>query len=212
MNSKEIYSRQNQDKFLKIQYAARVNYNSAEKFNKYAWLLCLTSAFSIFLPRTWHEYILNGIPFAADLLAMICCLVACNKVKWGATFRKYFDAYVLDISTNQFSENEVREIVEKSEKIFLKSPEIGRVQISNTGHDIPPGVKDWYEFPELLDGIKAQFECQRQNIWWNKKMSKMRILATVCLGIVTTSVFMLLIYATSNSMLSILLCCGGIPG
>ena len=40
----------------------------------------------------------------------------------------------------------------------------------------------------------------------------MRILATVCLGVVIASAFMLLIYATSNSMLSILLCCGGIIG
>ena len=212
MKSNEIYSRQNQDKFLKIQYAARVNYNSAENFNKYAWLLCLISAFSIFLPRTWHEYILNGIPFAADLVAMVCSLIASDKVKWGATFRKYFDAYVLDISTDQFSETDVREILEKSEKIFLKSPEIGRIQISNAGHDSPPGVKDWYEFSELLDGIEAQFECQRQNIWWNKKMSKLRIFATACLGVTVVFTFMLLIYATSNSMLSILLCCGGIIG
>ena len=43
-------------------------------------------------------------------------------------------------------------------------------------------------------------------------MSKMRILATVCLGVVIASAFMLLIFATSNSMLSILLCCGGIIG
>ena len=150
MNSNEIYSRQNQDKFLKIQYTARVHYNSAENFNKYTWLLCLISAFSIFIPRTWHEYILNGIPFAADLVAMICCLIACGKVKWGATFRKYFDAYVLDISTNQFSETEVREILEKSEKTFLKSPEIGRIQISNTGHDIPPVLKICMNFPNYL--------------------------------------------------------------
>ena len=106
----------------------------------------------------------------------------------------------------------IRIISSFSEKIFLKSPEIGRIQISNTGHDSPPGVKDWYEFSELLDGIEAQFECQRQNIWWNKKMSKLRIFATVCLGVTVVSTFMLLIYATSNSMLSILLCCGGIIG
>ena len=43
-------------------------------------------------------------------------------------------------------------------------------------------------------------------------MSKLRIFATACLGVTVVSAFMLLIYATSNSMLSILLCCGGILG
>ena len=71
MSSQEIQKRQNEMMFLKIQYAARVCFNAAEKYNYFAWLACIFSAFSIFLPETWHPFVFNGIPFVFDLVAAI---------------------------------------------------------------------------------------------------------------------------------------------
>ena len=55
MNSNDIQSRQNEKKLLKIQYAARVCYNDAEKMNRFAWLFFLLAAFSVFIPDTLPE-------------------------------------------------------------------------------------------------------------------------------------------------------------
>ena len=43
MSSKEIQVRQNQELQLKIQYAARECYNTAEKLNYWVWGLCILS-------------------------------------------------------------------------------------------------------------------------------------------------------------------------
>ena len=71
ISSQEIQTRQNEMKFLKIQYAARRCFNAAENYNYFAWLACIVSAFSIFLPDAWHTFIVNGIPFIVDFVAVI---------------------------------------------------------------------------------------------------------------------------------------------
>lgn len=208
MNSDIIQERQNEDKCLRIQYAARVCFNSAEKNNNLAWGACLISAFSIFLPNNWPIYIISGIPFVADIFAAIFSVVASNQVKFASKLRKYFDSYVLNIRVNQFSETELRELRERTEKICLRNPSEASVQITNSGKDSPPGVREWYVFSRFYDGIDAQFECQRQNAWWNSKMQQMRI-AITC-GSTLIMFFIFLILAMKNSTLKVLLCSAGI--
>ena len=210
MNSNIIQERQNDETLLKIQYAARKCFNSAEKYNYFSLVVCLVSGLSVLSPESWNEDILNMIRLALDIMAMLFCAVASNTSKWGATLRKYFDAQVLDICANQFSESEIQKILEKTENIFLKNPEKAATQINNTGHDSPPGVKDWYEFSAPFDGVKAQFECQKQNIWWTQKMMYRRLCMTVCLSIGIIFFFGVLIAITNHSVLSVLLCSGGI--
>ena len=153
MNSQEIQERQNEEKYLKVQYAARVYFNSAEKYNYLAWVACLVSAFSIFLPGSWSPYIINGIPFIADIFAVILSLVASYKIKWASKLRKYFDSYVLNIDMNQRSETDIRKMRERTEKICCKNPNDTAIQIANTGKDSPPGVRNWYEFSSFYSGF-----------------------------------------------------------
>lgn len=208
MNSNIIQERQNDEVLLKVQYAARVSFNSAEKFNHFAWIACIVSAFSVFLPSSWPMYIINGIPCVADIFAFLFSIITSRKVDQASTLRKYFDSYVLDIQLNQFSESELRKIREQTEKIYLKSPVNAAVQMSNAGSDSPPGVRNWYTFSEFYDGLDAQFECQRQNTWWNSKMVMVRTIATVVLLFVVGSIFITLLL--SNNTLNILLCSAGI--
>lgn len=179
-----------------------------KKNNNLAWGACLISAFSIFLPNNWPIYIISGIPFVADIFAAIFSVVASNQVKFASKLRKYFDSYVLNIRVNQFSETELRELRERTEKICLRNPSEASVQIANTGKDSPPGVREWYVFSRFYDGIDAQFECQRQNAWWNSKMQQMRI-AITC-GSTLIAFFIFLILAMKNSTLKVLLCSAGI--
>lgn len=208
MNSNEIQERQNEKTSLKVQYAARVCFNSAEKYNYFAWIACLVSAFSVFLPTSWSVYLINGIPGIADIFAFAFSLITSYQVNWASKLRKYFDSYVLNIKLNQFSEAELREIREKTEKIYLRNPINAAIQIANAGNDSPPGVRDWYVFSKFYDGINAQFECQRQNTWWNSKMITARIFTTIFLLILVGSIFLFLLL--NNSILNILLCSAGI--
>jgi hypothetical protein len=193
---------------LKVQYAARVCFNSAEKYNIFAWIACLLSAFSVFLPNSWSMYIINGIPCVADILAFVFSLMTSYQVNWASKLRKYFDSYVLDIQLNQFSETELCKIREQTEKIYMRNPAHATTQITNTGKDSPSGVRNWYVFSKFYNGINAQFECQRQNTWWNSKMVKARIITTAFIFILVGGVFFFL--ALNNSILNVLLCSTGV--
>lgn len=210
MSSQEIQTRQNEMKFLKIQYAARRCFNAAENYNYFAWLACIVSAFSIFLPDAWHTFIVNGIPFIFDFVAAIFCALTQKNVYWAAYLRKYFDANVIGINPGQFSKSEEQNILEKAETVFSAHSHDGLIQIRNTGHDVPPGVKDWYEFSTPLNAVEAQFECQKQNIWWNKKMSQRKIPITIFVGISIIAGFGFSMHILNRSILTTLLCSSGI--
>ena len=210
MSSQEIQKRQNEMRFLKIQYAARVCFNAAEKYNYFAWFACIVSAFSILLPDTGHTFILNGIPFVFDFVAAIFCVLTQKNVYWGARLRKYFDANVIGINPSQFSKTEEQSVIEKAEAIFSTHPHDGLIQTRNTGHDIPPGVKDWYEFSTPLNAVDAQFECQKQNIWWDKKMSQRKIPRILFVGICIIAAFGFSMHILNRSILTTFLCSSGI--
>lgn len=197
-------------KFLKIQYAARRCFNAAENYNYFAWLACIVSAFSIFLPDAWHTFIVNGIPFTFDFVAVIFYALTQKNVYWGAYLRKYFDANVIGINPSQFSKSEEQNILEKAETVFSAHPHDGLIQIRNTGHDVPPGVKNWYEFSTPLNAVEAQFECQKQNIWWDKKMSQRKIPIIVFGGISIIACFGFSMHILNRSILTTLLCSSGI--
>jgi len=208
MDSNEILRRQNEEQSLRIQYAARNSFNTAEKYNGWAWLACLVAAFSLIFPNAWPAYVLNGIPLAADICAAILSFCACTKVKWASMLRKYFDAYVLDLQRDQYSETDRREVLEYTEKICRKHPDDLAIQMANTGYDSPPGLRDWYVFSGYYIGTKAQLECQRQNTWWNKKIVEKRLLLTVILTVLLALVFWLLLMHYNK--LTVVFCSAGV--
>lgn len=209
ISSDEIKERQNKPEFLKIQYSARVCYNLAEKYNHITWVACVLSMLLVLAPDNWCNAIRNGVPFALEFIAAVCFYVSTSNVAWAARLRKYFDAKVLQICADQFDDSEHRSITEKTESITTKRHEECETQIRNTGYEMPPGVKDWYEFSSTLNGTKAQFECQKQNIWWDKKMLKGRIIVTLALGVLVFLVFTTCIYKMQSSILNIVFCSAG---
>ena len=50
INSQKIDNLQNEDLFLKIQYASRRYFNAAENINYLSWTLCIISTMMIFVP------------------------------------------------------------------------------------------------------------------------------------------------------------------
>lgn len=174
VNSCIIQQKENEMEYLKIQYVARVLFNKAEKLNYYPWALCIVALVFTFVPNRLLWVPNELIQICIDFVAFCLSCKMEGYLKMAALLRKYFDAQVLDIHPERFSKSEIQDIFEETEEVCAKNKEEMQIQTTNTGRNIPPGVKDWYEFSSFLDGTKAQFECQCQNAWWNKKLSKFR--------------------------------------
>lgn len=208
MDSISITKRQNKLCMLKIQYAARVCYNNAEKLNYIVWLFCLVSAFSVFLPESLPYHLSFAVPFVADIAAWVLMNIVNGNVVKAAELRKYFDAYSIDIAINEFSEAEKRKLIELAEDKYAKNPKQAELQIKNTGSDYPPGVYDWYKFSTKYEGLKAKFECQCQNTWWDKKQFPLKYTVKAITFVMVAILFIVLMI--HNSFVKTLLCSAGL--
>jgi hypothetical protein len=181
MSVNVIEKRQNEKRMLRYQYASRSHYNRAETLNTLVWVCFIISWWSIFLPDSYNsnlETLKITVLFFVNIIAVILnCLMNFN-VSVASTLRKYFDAYVLDLNIDQFTAPEVQKLEELSIKAVNHSPGKSKVQMSNTGHDNPPGVRNWYEFSQPLSEQDAIYECQKQNCWWNNRIMVKRLIFT----------------------------------
>jgi hypothetical protein len=171
-----IEKKQNEERMLRYQYASRSYYNRAETLNDLVWVCCILSWLSIFLSDSSTR---GAVSFFLDIIALIVNLRMTADVSAASLLRKYFDAYVLGLDIDQFTKPEVQKLEELSIRAVGHSPGKSKVQMSNTGRDNPPGVRNWYEFSQPLSEQNAIYECQKQNCWWNKKITYKRIICTV---------------------------------
>lgn len=208
VNSNDIYEKENRTEMLKIQYAARKCFNNAECLNYCAWIACMVATFSIILPNNLPICIVYGIPFLADIFAAIFSFFSNREVEWASKLRRYFDYTVLDLANGELSENEIRSVKERAEYIYNKNVQEANIQMANNGNDFPPGVKDWYVFKTYQEDLLVKFECQKQNFWWNKKMTSKRIVVNIIGGIFLI-IFMVLL-CKYNGYLKTFLCSAGI--
>ena len=208
MSSYDIAKRQNEPFALKTQYAARYCYNLAESLNYFAWLFCLISAFSIFLPNGLPWYLSFAIPFVADVIAWVLMVLVNGNVKKAANLRKYFDAYSIDIGIDQYSESEKRQLAQIAEKCYSKNTQNAKFQMNNSATCTPPGVHDWYMFSKQYNDLEAKFECQRQNIWWDKELFRIKYAATYFLFVIVVTTFIIL--ALRSGFVKALLCSAGL--
>lgn len=201
-----IEEAQNEKRMLQYQNAARWYYNRAEILNNLVWGCCILSWLTIFLPDspTW-KILFISIPFSINIIAFILNRRLSANVLWAATLRKYFDAYVLGIDIYQFTRDEVLKLEEISFKVIKRYPKKSKEQMTNTGHDDPPGVRNWYEFSQPLSVLDAIYECQKQNCWWNKKLTRLRIIRSgIELLILITVAIIIFVWIKADILLVIL--------
>lgn len=209
MKQNNINQKQTNPFFLKCQFAAKYYFNKAERFNYLVWLCCILSAITIFIPDTTN-YIVIGFPLLLDLIAFVLEIFFEKSVSTGAKLRNFFDANVLDINASQYSESDIRDIKDIIEKTSAKYPVECSTQITHTGNDSPPGVLNWYEFSHDFSDEDVQYECQRQNCWWNEELSKRRLccLAIAFLMLVLFIFIICKYFHLSDSLLRIVFCSG----
>ncbi len=210
INSQIISNRQNEDLLLKIQYASRRYFNSAEKINYVSWGLCIASAVMIFVPDSASKVISMGIPALLEVFAFIIACIFNRMLKNAAALRNYFDSHVLMICEDKYTDIRKQKLREIALNAYHKHKKEADINIHNTGRDKPPGVKDWYEFKNTAADIQAQFECQKQNIWWNKKMVKNRMIILPIIWFILISLFVAMFVLFKSDVLSIIVCAIGI--
>ncbi len=210
INSQIINNRQNEDFFLKIQYASRRYFNSAEKINYLNWVLCIASAVMIFVPDSASKLISMGIPALLEVLALITVCAFNHMLKNAAALRNYFDSYVLMICEDNYTDIHKQKLKEIALNTYHKHKKEADISIHNTVQDKPPGVRNWYEFKNNVNDLQSQFECQKQNIWWNKKMVKNRMIILSIIGIILISFFIAMFVLFKSDVLSIVVCAIGI--
>ena len=110
-------------------------------------------------------------------------------------------------SYTDISKQKLREIALTT---YNKHKKEADIHIHNTGRDKPPGVRNWYEFKNTVADLQAQFECQKQNIWWNKKMVKNRMIILPIILFILTSFFVAMFVLFKSDALSIIVCAIGI--
>lgn len=210
INNQIINNRQNENLLLKIQYASRRYFNSAEKVNYVSWLLCIVSAIMVFIPDSASKVISLGIPALLEVFAFITAYIFNNKLKKAASLRNYFDSYVLMISEDSYTDICKQKLREIALTAYNKHKKEADIHIHNTGRDKPPGVRNWYEFKNTVADLQAQFECQKQNIWWDKKMVKNRMIILPIILFILISLFIAMFVLFKSDALSIIVCAIGI--
>ncbi len=210
INSNIINSRQNEDEYLKIQYAARKYFNIAENINYLSWLVCLLSALMVLVPDGVAKWITIGVPLLLDFLALILTFLFNNKLKNATELRNYFDSQVLMINESNYTDIDKQNLKELALDIYQKNRAEADISIRNTGRDNPPGVRNWYEFKREVLDINAQYECQKQNIWWNKKMVENRLICFPLIFILLLIIFGLIFAFLKTDVWTIIVCSAGI--
>lgn len=210
INSDIINKRQNEDQYLKMQYAARKCFNAAENVNYLSWFFCILAALMIFVPDNTTNFITIGIPVLLEVAAFATTIIFNNKVKNAAALRNRFDSHVLMINEDDYTDFEESALRELVLNIYQSNQTEAEISIRNTGQDNPPGVRNWYEFKRNVQGINSQYECQKQNIWWNKKMIKSRLVWFLVILIILLATFVLMFVLFDSDIWSIISCSIGI--
>lgn len=174
-NQSQITQKQNAPKMLDCQYVSRFLFNRAEKYGYHALVCIIASALCVFLSGETSSLL---IPIVLDLMIIIFGYLMRKNQSSAAKLRNYFDASVLGIKEDDYSETDLRNISNVIYNTVSKRTAERNIQVANTGRDNPPGIKDWYEFSKEYPGDEAVFECQRQNCWWNDALCKRRICIT----------------------------------
>ena len=171
--------RQNEEIILKIQYAARNRYNTAEKLRRLSFVLSLLPLLFLIPFPDQFQKVGSTLTIVIDLAIWGMIYTSNRFVDDAAAFRNYFDCYVFGFSMPP--EIESSKIKEDALKIFRKNSSAAQFQISHTGEDDPPGVKNWYTFTKKSADAEAIYQCQLENAWWTSKMFLMKGIAlTIC--------------------------------
>jgi len=198
-----IPTEQNKEKYLRMQYSARVCYNFTEMINELIWLFCILG-FIINNISSLKTILGDVLPFVSAGLT-ICIfiggeLLGSNAIKLGAAFRKYIDYNLFYLKADNYCGYNESELIDKSLYICDLREKDSTVRMQNSGHDSIKGVRNWYiDIDSIEDKQQLIFECQKQNSWFDRKISKVQ---QVAFGIILLFIISILLIINRNQTIS----------
>ena len=180
----KIFIRQNDEDILELLFAQRISYNRAEKLNTIGW--CLTLILLLLEGcKKWIPIVENNLLVINAVLAVIIFLVdfkTSDMIKKGSQIKNLIDCTLFGFPV----EKDTEKLVDYSISLKLKYPKRYKEQINHSGDSTIKGVKDWYTRYNSENHNYVILNCQKENIWWNKKLVAFykRILIAIVLGVI----------------------------
>ena len=198
----QIVDRQNQEKYLKIQYSARTCFNIAEALSVFTWILVITNICVDMLMSDNDNIKVYLVAFFAIAVFAIQGII--NKVtQYAAAFRMYFDYEMFGWKSPLYQNITEKEVYEKSDLIVRIRKRDSHIRMKNNGKQKTRGVKDWYDYIDKLpNGDELINECQQQNMWWTKKISSIQdiIFSVIILALLASILIRFYHYQVSDLM------------
>lgn len=194
-----MFDKQNEDQFIELLFLQRRSYNEAGNWNRSLWGIAILSAVigsnSMFnLSDTLRLFVTSIMV----LFAWIAHNQLKKKIMLGAYTKELFDQSLYG-QTIKSSNWEVKpdEIREMAHRLRLKHSKDFNVSFANSGEDKPRGLRDWYTSSTKENRNESIFECQRENIWWDKKIATNYKVVIGLLALIVTVGFLLTNYNKS---------------
>lgn len=200
-NKKDFFKKQNNKDMLDILFAQRFYYNRTnilENFNLVLMIIiCISNFFSI------NNLILKVIINIVFVLISIglCRWIKSDTIK-GSNLKKYFDytLYNFDLDENLKKEclGLVHDVISKNKKNYEQ-------QITNDGKAKVPGLRDWYFNENYEDEIDIIKSMQKQNLYWDKIISKIYVILLFVLFIILMILYIIIAYFNKFEILELLI-------
>ena len=194
-----MFDKQNENQFIELLFLQRRSYNSAGNWNSSLWGIAILSA----VIGSNSIFNLSDSLRAVTTSTMILFVwIAHNQLKKkimiGAYTKELFDRSLYG-QTIKYSNWEVKpdEIREMAHRLRLKHSKDFNVALANSGEDKPRGLKDWYTRTTKENRNESIFECQRENIWWDKKIATNYKIVIGLLALIVIAGFLLTNYNKS---------------
>lgn len=159
---------------LMIQYFAHRNFHYAGIANALSWAFVAINVALVLIPAT-KQYLAGYFVAAAamfTLLGTVMQYLTSRFTKIAAVARQLFDYKLFDFAkpfgTGKYTEEKITFCASKEKQ---RNKKRYMTKISHNGIDKEHGVKDWYTIDDSWDNDKAIFECQKQNILFDRELT-----------------------------------------
>lgn len=165
-----IGEKQNNKKYLILQYAAGVAYNNAELLNCLLWILCIFLVIIPYLDFFGHLKIIFTI--IATLLCIYLRKKIKDKIKLAAATRYFIDYSLFGFQIDQ-NAIDVNKIQDHAIKIYNKNISKANIKFANSGDIKPNNIINWYVNINSNGDLNSTIlACQEQNYWWDKNLTR----------------------------------------
>ena len=194
-----VYIQQNSDNILLLLFLQRKKYEFGELMNWVSWIPVLFStAYSIFAYFTDGNVSIRVIVAMLGYLSLLINRLYITSIEVGACSKAAIDSNLFGF---KYSEKySFDNLMDMALELKIKKNKEFDIQTKNTGDDEPRGVKNWYTPTDIVDRLEVIYSCQKENIFWNKRLSKAYIHLVILFSVILFSFVILIGLLTGISL------------